>query len=248
MEKIVFTGVEGDAIEYSFPTTYTAVKDGSAAIKFYSGSTLLKTLNVDIVDVSISLSPASGTETFTGAPAQTTTISGVNLPSSDTFSCESSNEDIATCSISGNTMTVTPGMTGGEATITVIENTYHAQATYTINVIDAQLIATPSFLALVMDGESKEVVISGPYLGNITSCTPADTDLVTCTISGTTLTVTPKSKEGSTSITIHEDGKDLSLTFNVRVSDGSYTLAEMQANDILLPKLVLIPHSSQNQA
>jgi hypothetical protein len=90
-----------------FSVTVVASKEG------YKTVSTTETVKVNKANGSLILSSTSGTLTY---PTSTSfTISG----NTGTLSVSSNNTNIATASISGNTVTVKPGTTAGKATITV---------------------------------------------------------------------------------------------------------------------------------
>ena len=91
----------------SFTVTVRASKAG------YKTQTTTQTVKVNKAAGTLTLSATSGTLTY---PTNATFTASGNT---GTLSVASSNTNIATASISGNTVTVKPGTTAGKATITV---------------------------------------------------------------------------------------------------------------------------------
>ena len=121
----------------SFTVTVKASKAG------YKTQIKTETVRVNKAAGTLTLSATSGTLTY---PTSTTfTVSG----NTGTLSVASSNTNIATASISGNTVTVKPGTTAGKATITVTSaeasNYNEKSATYEATVQNGtiSLSATP---------------------------------------------------------------------------------------------------------
>ena len=121
----------------SFTVTIKASKAG------YKTQTKTETVKVNKAEGKLTLSATSGTITY---PSNATfTVSG----NTGTLSVSSNNNNIATASVSGNTVTVKSGTTAGKATITVTSATatnYNAKsATYTATVNNGtiSLSATP---------------------------------------------------------------------------------------------------------
>ncbi len=85
--------------------------------------------NVTVNDITLGLTPTSGSTTLN--KTLSSTITGSNY---GTLSCITSDSLIATCSISGATLTIKAGNKAGTATITVKENLANKSATYTANV------------------------------------------------------------------------------------------------------------------
>ena len=121
----------------SFTVTVKASKEG------YKTQITTETVKVSKAEGKLTLSATSGTITY---PSNATfTVSG----NTGTLSVSSNNNNIATASVSGNTVTVKSGTTAGKATITVTSATatnYNAKsATYTATVNNGtiSLSATP---------------------------------------------------------------------------------------------------------
>ena len=121
----------------SFTVTIKASKSG------YKTQTKTETVKVNKAEGKLTLSATSGTITY---PSNATfTVSG----NTGTLSVSSNNNNIATASVSGNTVTVKSGTTAGKATITVTSaeaSNYTAKsATYTATVNNGtiSLSATP---------------------------------------------------------------------------------------------------------
>ena len=120
-----------------FTVTVKASKEG------YKTQITTETVKVSKAEGKLTLSATSGTITY---PSNATfTVSG----NTGTLSVSSNNNNIATASVSGNTVTVKSGTTAGKATITVTSATatnYNAKsATYTATVNNGtiSLSATP---------------------------------------------------------------------------------------------------------
>ena len=121
----------------SFTVTVKASKEG------YKTQITTETVKVSRAEGKLTLSATSGTITY---PSNTTfTVSG----NTGTLSAFSNNNNIATASVSGNTITVKSGTTAGKATITVTSaeasNYNEKSATYTATVNNGtiSLSATP---------------------------------------------------------------------------------------------------------
>lgn len=109
--------------------TVTGVNPGTAIITVKdTTSDKQVTYSVTVIDVTLGLSPASGTVTMN--KSITSTITGSNY---GTLTCSTGNATIATCSISGTTLTVL-GVNPGTTTITIKENKFNKTATYTAKV------------------------------------------------------------------------------------------------------------------
>lgn len=174
--------------------------------------------------VSLSLNSLTGTATVKGNSIKVT-IKGENYGK---LTCSSSNEKIATCSISENTLIVTPKTTSGKATITVKEATENKTAQYILTVnkstgtTNTTTTATTVTLALsntsgttTINGSSLTATISGKNYGKLT-CSSSNTKVATCAISGTKLTITPVS-EGSATITVKESKKSKTVKYSATI-------------------------------
>ena len=121
----------------SFTVTVKASKEG------YKTQITTETVKVSKAEGKLTLSATSGTYTYPNSG--TFTVSG----NTGALSVSSNNNNIATASVSGNTVTVKSGTTAGKATITVTSATatnYNAKsATYTATVNNGtiSLSATP---------------------------------------------------------------------------------------------------------
>ena len=97
--------------------SYIAYAEPTGNYTWSDGTTSKKTINWSIVKANntLKLSSNSGSYTYpnSGTFSVTTNVSGGDL------SCSSNNSSVATCKISGTTVTVIPGTTKGTATITV---------------------------------------------------------------------------------------------------------------------------------
>ena len=97
--------------------SYIAYAEPTSNYTWSDGTTSKKTINWSIVKANntLKLSSNSGSYTYpnSGTFSVTTNVSGGDL------SCSSNNSSVATCKISGTTVTVIPGTTKGTATITV---------------------------------------------------------------------------------------------------------------------------------
>ena len=118
----------------SFTVTVKASKAG------YKTQIKTETVRVNKAAGTLTLSATSGTLTY---PTNATFTASGNK---GTLSVASSNTNIATASISGNTVTVKPGTTAGKATITVTSaattNYNEKSATYTATVQQDKIIRT----------------------------------------------------------------------------------------------------------
>lgn len=193
-------------------------------------------------EVSLSLDSTTGTATANGSSIKVT-IKGENYGE---LTCASSNEKIATCSISKNTLTVTPKSTTGKATITVKESVGNKQVQYILAVNKASVTTnkttnktttttkkttTSSTVTLALsntsgtttiDGSALTATISGKNYGKLT-CLSSDTKIAKCSISGTKLMITPVS-EGKATITVKESRKNKTVKY-VATIEGNVSIS-----------------------
>jgi len=183
-------------------------------------------------EVSLNLNSTTGTATVNGNSIKVT-INGKNYGK---LTCSSSNDKIATCTISENTLTVTPKSTTGKATITVKESIENKQVQYILTVNKAtttnkttikttttkKTTATTVTLALSntsgttsIDGSTLTATISGKNYGKLT-CSSSNTKIAKCTISGTKLTITPVA-EGKATITVKESKKGTTVKYTANI-------------------------------
>jgi len=134
------------------------------------------------------------------------------------FTTSTTNSGIATATVSGNTITVTGHSTAGTATITVTDADGE-QATISVTVKTA-VSATPSTLSFATQVSANQTSTAAggtsPYLA--TSDNPS---VCTCSVSGTTVTVTPVGP-GSTTVHVQDS---LNTTTPISVSVGFTTTA-----------------------
>ena len=188
----------------SYTATFTPTKN----YQWSDGTTTAKTVSWSISKANgkVELSVTSGTITYpnTGSFAIKTHEGG-------TLSVSTNNGNIATATISGNTVTITPGTTAGTATITVIsaanDNYNEAKAIYVITVEYQEDTVAPA------------ITVDVPTLTNKTSVT----------ITGT---VTDDNGIGSVSVNgvaidIENDG---SFSVNVELTEGDNTIEIIAAD------------------
>ena len=125
----------------------------------------------NICDREVKLSSTSGTIDV-GGDYKSITITG-----DGTFTCKSSNTNIATCTVSEKTLKVTSGKTVGTATITVTNSTTGISATYTVTT-KLKSLTDISSITINKDSDDRkiEVVPEG------TTCTSSNKSIVTCSI------------------------------------------------------------------
>ena len=134
----------------SFTVTVRASKAG------YKTQTTTQTVKVNKADGKLTLSATSGTYTY--PTSGTFTVSG----NTGTLSAVSNNTNIATVTVSGNTVTVKPGTTAGKATITVTSaaatNYNKKSATYTATVNNGTISLSATPYTGTYDGKAHNAV------------------------------------------------------------------------------------------
>ena len=136
----------------SFTVTVRASKAG------YKTQTTTQTVKVNKADGKLTLSATSGTYTY--PTSGTFTVSG----NTGTLSAVSNNTNIATVTVSGNTVTVKPGTTAGKATITVTSaaatNYNKKSATYTATVNNGTISLSATPYTGTYDGKAHNAITS----------------------------------------------------------------------------------------
>ena len=199
-----------------FTVTVKASKEG------YKTQITTETVKVSKAEGKLTLSATSGTITY---PSNATfTVSG----NTGTLSVSSNNNNIATASVSGNTVTVKSGTTAGKATITVTSATatnYNAKsATYTATVNNGTISLSATPYNGTYDGKAHNA------LTNV-SANPSDAKIEYST-NGTTYSTTMPTVTNSSSFTVtvkasQEGYKTQITTETVKVSkaEGKLTLS-----------------------
>lgn len=142
--------------------TYTAYAEPNSNYAWNDGTTNKKTItwNINKANNVIQLSSTSGSYTYptSGTFTITKNVSGGAL------SCSSSNTNVATCSISGTTVTVTPGTTKGTATITITSaetTNYNAgRAAYVATTLPGTLSVTANGYSGTYDGKAHGISVT----------------------------------------------------------------------------------------
>jgi len=179
----------------SFTVTIKASKLG------YKTQTRTETVKVSRAEGKLMLSATSGTITY---PSNTTfTVSG----NTGALSVSSNNNNIATASVSGNTVTVKSGTTAGKATITVTSATatnYNAKsATYTATVQNGTISLSATPYTGTYDGKAHNAITN-------VSVNPSDAKIEYSINGGTYSTTMPTITNTS------------SFTVTVRASKAGY--------------------------
>ena len=199
-----------------FTVTVKASKAG------YKTQITTETVKVSKAEGKLMLSATSGTITY---PSNTTfTVSG----NTGALSVSSNNNNIATASVSGNTVTVKSGTTAGKATITVTSATatnYNAKsATYTATVQNGTISLSATPYTGTYDGKAHNAITN-------VSVNPSDAKLEYST-NGTTYSTTMPTITNVSSFTVTVRAskagyKTQSTTQTVKVNkaNGSLTLS-----------------------
>ena len=170
----------------SFTVTVRASKAG------YKTQITTQTVKVNKAAGTLTLSATSGTLTY--PTSGTFTVSG----NTGTLSVASSNTNIATASISGNTVTVKPGTTAGKATITVTSaattNYNEKSATYTATVNNGTISLSATPYTGTYDGKAHNAITK-------VTVTPSDAKIEYST-NGTTYSTTMPTVTNSSSFTV----------------------------------------------
>ena len=200
----------------SFTVTVRASKTG------YKTQIITETVKVNKAEGKLTLSATSGTLTY--PTSGTFTVSG----NTGTLSVASNNTNIATVSVSGNTVTVKPGTTAGKATITVTSaeasNYNEKSATYTATVNNGTISLSATPYTGTYDGKAHNAITN-------VSVNPSDAKLEYST-NGTTYSTTMPTITNVSSFTVTVRAskagyKTQSTTQTVKVNkaNGSLTLS-----------------------
>ena len=197
----------------SFTVTVRASKAG------YKTQSTTQTVKVNKAAGTLTLSATSGTLTY---PTNATFTASGNT---GTLSVASSNTNIATASISGNTVTVKPGTTAGKATITVTSaattNYNQKSATYTATVNNGTISLSATPYTGTYDGKAHNAITK-------VTVTPSDAKIEYST-NGTTYSTTMPTITNTSSFTVTVRAskagyKTQSTTQTVKVNKAAGTL------------------------
>ncbi|MBQ9853903.1 MAG: hypothetical protein IJO57_02590 [Bacilli bacterium] len=202
--------------------TVKPIGDGSTSITIKEGNAGKEaTYTVTVKEVTLTLN-STGDTLYVGGSAKTVSLNTNASSNVGTLSCKSSNDSYATCSVSGNNIIVTP-VAAGTATITVTESNAGKTATYTATV-SATGISIGSVGTLYVGGSAKTVSVTGTNMGTLSISSACNTSIATCTLSGTSLTITPKAA-GTTSVTVKEANGNKTATQSIKVETTSISLS-----------------------
>ena len=197
----------------SFTVTVKASKEG------YKTQITTETVKVSKAEGKLTLSATSGTYTYPNSG--TFTVSG----NTGALSVSSNNNNIATASVSGNTVTVKSGTTAGKATITVTSATatnYNAKsATYTATVQNGTISLSATPYIGTYDGKAHNAITN-------VSVNPSDAKLEYSINGGTYSTTMPTiTNVSSFTVTVRASKagyKTQSTTQTVKVNKAAGTL------------------------
>ena len=164
--------------------------------------------SVRVLEPSLGLSETSG-------DIIVSTTKNIEVTGEDygTLSCETSDSTIATCTISGNTLNIT-GLKMGTVTITVTESNNNIEVDYTASVKDVVVWILTSKEEVATEN-TITATISCLNCGTL-SCETSDSNIATCAIDGTILSVTGKNP-GSVAITVRESNINKTANYNLTV-------------------------------
>ena len=200
----------------SFTVTVRASKTG------YKTQIITETVKVNKAEGKLTLSATSGTLTY--PTSGTFTVSG----NTGTLSVASNNTNIATVSVSGNTVTVKPGTTAGKATITVTSaeasNYNQKSATYEATVQNGTISLSATPYTGTYDGKAHNAYTS-------VNVTPSDAKLE-YSINGGTYSTTMPTITNTSSFTVTVKASKAGYktqikteTVRVNKADGKLTLS-----------------------
>ena len=174
------------------------------------------TINIEVLATSVTANPTSVTAYVNGG-AKTVTIGGSNKGS---LTLSGINTNIATASISGNTLTITP-KAEGTTSVTITESNGSAKVTVSIKVLTTTIKAEPTSVVAYVDGGVKTVHLSGTYAGAFSITSGGSTNYYTASISGNTLTISPKAA-GSGKVEVKEANGGKTVTIPVTVKSVTF--------------------------
>ena len=200
----------------SFSVTVRASKVG------YKTQSTTETVKVNKADRKLTLSSSSGTYIY--PTSGTFTVSG----NTDTLSVSSNNNNIATATVNGNIVTVKPGITEGEAIITVTDvatSNYNAESvTYTAKVQNGTIRINATPYTGTYDGKPHNAFTS-------VTTNPSGASLEYSLNGGTYSTTMPTVTNGSSySVTVKASKagyqtKTRTETVKINKAEGSLTLS-----------------------
>lgn len=174
------------SVTYVSGDTYEA--DANVTLKAVWGKTSFE-LSTYIVDLAV------------GEPAQQITIT--KSPFTGELKVTTSNEKVAKAEIVGDMLKITPGITAGDATITVTESTMGTSRKVLARIEKGQrtITLTQNAFSFTYGDDSATTVISYEGEQTRTETISTNEDVATASVSGYTITVTPHNF-GTTKLTI----------------------------------------------
>ncbi len=171
-------------------------------------------------EITLGLSTTSGTG-YVGGSSLTATITGSNYGSLSIVA--NTNSSVATASIKGTTLTITP-IAAGTTAITVKEANGNKTATYNVTVKATSISLNATSGICYVGGSNLSATASGTNMGSI-SATSNNVGIAKVSNSGNTITIMPVAA-GTTAITVKEANGNKTATYNVTVKATSINLSE----------------------
>jgi hypothetical protein len=184
------------------------------------------------VKITISVATINSQPLFTTAPAQVSITPGKNAiytigGGSGPYTATSSNSNVITASVSGNSLTVV-GIAPGTANVTITDAAGE-KVTITVATLNNQaLFTTAGGQVSITPGTGAIYAIgggNGPY-----SATSSNTSVATASVSGTSLTVQAIASGAATITVTDATGNQLPITVKTSNSDALFTTAPTQVS------------------
>ena len=205
--------------------TINPIKAGTVTITIISGETedcysAVKEFDVTITKLNNKLSVSNSTYSIVGDTPLTVNVTNLG----GALTTKSSNTSVATISMNGNKLVITPKSTGS-TTITVnsaATNIYNsATTTFVVKVTKGtNNLTIPKSTYTITNGAALSVTASNPKGGSL-KVTSSDESIATVSVSGKQLTITPKT-EGIVTITVTSAATNLynstTTTFKVNIN------------------------------
>ncbi|MGJ7913855.1 beta strand repeat-containing protein [Massilia sp. LXY-6] len=195
------------------------------------------TANVAITDavggkVTIAVTTTNSQALFSTAPAQVSITPGTSSVyaiggGSGTYTAASSNTNVVTASVNGNSLTVV-GIAPGTANVTITDAA-GGKVTIAVTTMNSQaLFTTAAGQVSIVPGNSTVYAIgggNGPY-----SATSSNTSVATASVSGTSLTVQAIAAGAATIIVTDTAGHQVPITVKTSSSEALFTTAPTQVS------------------
>lgn len=166
------------------------------------------------IETSIKLNKTSDTF-YLGSGNITLSITGENMGD---LTCNSTDENLATCKIIDKTLKVIP-INEGNVKITVKESNGNKTATYSLNVKKSSLKLKSTSGTAYVGGDSTNVDIEGTNLGTL-SCSSNNNEIATCNVVDNKLVINPIGR-GNAVITLTESNGKLTANYNVTIKTAA---------------------------